>query len=157
MKTENGKILEATRDELCSRWIAEDWANIMPFDDYLYHMERSGVKIMGGNTEQMNSRERMIQLIQDAVGGCARHWAELIADNLLSNGVGFVQRTPIENLDLSVRAYNALKRSGINSVEALRELPASTLARLRGVGATLCAEILEKRDNDANQNSTLPT
>ena len=32
-------------------------------------------------------RERMIELIQDAVGGCARHLAEIIADHLLANGV----------------------------------------------------------------------
>ena len=32
-------------------------------------------------------RERLIELIQNAVGGCARHWAEIIADSLLENGV----------------------------------------------------------------------
>lgn len=32
-------------------------------------------------------RERLIELIQDSVFGCARHWAEVIADNLLANGV----------------------------------------------------------------------
>lgn len=32
-------------------------------------------------------RERMIEMIQNSVGGCARHWAEIIADNLLANGV----------------------------------------------------------------------
>ena len=32
-------------------------------------------------------RERLIELIQNAVNGCARHWAEIIADYLLANGV----------------------------------------------------------------------
>ena len=32
-------------------------------------------------------RERLIELIQDSVFGCARHWAEVIADGLLANGV----------------------------------------------------------------------
>ena len=36
-----------------------------------------------------SEREKMIKLIQDAVDGCARHWAELIADNLLAHGVHF--------------------------------------------------------------------
>ena len=31
-------------------------------------------------------KEKLIQLIQDAVGGCSRYWAELIADNLIENG-----------------------------------------------------------------------
>lgn len=32
-------------------------------------------------------RDRLIELIQASVGGCARHWAEVIADHLLANGV----------------------------------------------------------------------
>lgn len=35
----------------------------------------------------MNERDRLIELIQNAVDGCARHWAEIIADYLLANGV----------------------------------------------------------------------
>lgn len=32
-------------------------------------------------------RNRLIELIQNSVNGCARHWAEIIADYLLANGV----------------------------------------------------------------------
>lgn len=32
-------------------------------------------------------RERLIEMIQNSVGGCARYWAEVIADHLLANGV----------------------------------------------------------------------
>jgi len=32
-------------------------------------------------------RERVIKLIQSSVDGCARHWAEVIADHLLASGV----------------------------------------------------------------------
>jgi hypothetical protein len=32
-------------------------------------------------------REKLVSLIQDSVGGCARNWAEVIADHLLANGV----------------------------------------------------------------------
>lgn len=32
-------------------------------------------------------RERLIKLIQEAVGGCATHWAGLIADHLIENGL----------------------------------------------------------------------
>jgi hypothetical protein len=31
-------------------------------------------------------RDRLIELIQSSVGGCARHWAEVIADHLLAAG-----------------------------------------------------------------------
>ena len=32
-------------------------------------------------------RDRLIEMIQKSVGGCARNWAEIIADHLLANGV----------------------------------------------------------------------
>ena len=32
-------------------------------------------------------REKLIELIQSAVGGCATYWASLIADHLIANGV----------------------------------------------------------------------
>lgn len=35
----------------------------------------------------MDLREKLILWIQDSVGGCARHWAEVIADGLIENGV----------------------------------------------------------------------
>lgn len=35
----------------------------------------------------MNVREKLIELIQNAVGGCARHWAEVIADHLIAHDV----------------------------------------------------------------------
>ena len=32
-------------------------------------------------------REKLIQTIQNSVGGCTRHWAEVIADGLIDSGV----------------------------------------------------------------------
>ena len=35
----------------------------------------------------MDVREKLVEIIQNSVGGCARHWAEIIADGLIANGV----------------------------------------------------------------------
>lgn len=35
----------------------------------------------------MEQRERLIELIIESVNGCARNWAEVIADHLLTNGL----------------------------------------------------------------------
>ena len=35
----------------------------------------------------MNVREKLVEIIQNSVGGCARHWAEVIADGLIAHGV----------------------------------------------------------------------
>ena len=94
----------------------------------------------------MSDREKLIELIQEAVGGTSSYWAGLIADHLLQNGVVLQVGTPIENLDLSLRAHNALKRAGINTVEELRKLEAAEIEQLRGVGTKIAYEILSVRD-----------
>ena len=35
----------------------------------------------------MEQREKLIEIIQNSVGGCARNWAEVIADGLIENGI----------------------------------------------------------------------
>ena len=48
MKTENGKIIEATRKELYNIWLTEEWDEILTFPDFLLTMERVGVKVTEG-------------------------------------------------------------------------------------------------------------
>lgn len=48
----------------------------------------------------MTDREKLIELIQSAVDGCATYWAGLIADRLIANGVTVQERArPIEEWD----------------------------------------------------------
>ena len=35
----------------------------------------------------MDVREKLVEIIQNSVGGRARHWAEIIADGLIANNV----------------------------------------------------------------------
>jgi hypothetical protein len=35
----------------------------------------------------MDVREKLVEIIQTSVGGCARNWAEVIADGLIAHGV----------------------------------------------------------------------
>ena len=51
----------------------------------------------------MSDREKLIELIQNAVNGCARNWAEIIADYLLANGVT-VPPMPIGSTVYEIRA-----------------------------------------------------
>jgi len=55
-----------------------------------------------------------------------------------------VQRTPLSALDLSVRSYNALARSGVYTVEALARLSDKDLRGIRNVGIKSFAEIQQK-------------
>lgn len=49
----------------------------------------------------------------------------------------------IENLDLSVRAFNALKRSGVNTLDDLLHISVADLWQMRNVGAKSTKEIME--------------
>jgi hypothetical protein len=50
--------------------------------------------------ERKLMRNRLIELIQESVDGCAKHWAEIIADHLIENGVVIIdpqKYPPINN------------------------------------------------------------
>ena len=43
----------------------------------------------------MDVREKLVEIIQNSVGGCARHWAEIIADGLIAHGVTVQEWIPV--------------------------------------------------------------
>lgn len=52
--------------------------------------------------------------------------------------------TPIEELDLSVRSYNCLKRQGVNSIGQLNECTEADLLNIRNFGAKSIEEVKDK-------------
>ena len=60
----------------------------------------TGLSGLYKNTKGAKAAEQghLIELIQNAVNGCARNWAEVIADHLLDNGV----RVEIPNNSVSL-------------------------------------------------------
>ena len=57
-----------------------------------------------------------------------------------------MSETPIEALELGVRAYNSLKRAGYSTIGELAESIASgtEISRIRNCGSKSCREIMEK-------------
>lgn len=57
-----------------------------------------------------------------------------------------MSETPVEALDLSVRAYNSLKRAGFCTLGDLAEAIAAgtEISKIRNCGAKSCREIMEK-------------
>lgn len=64
-----------------------------------------------------------------------------------------LQQAPklIDDLDLSVGAYNALVRAGITTIDKLKEKADDDLAKLRNVGNTVLTEIKEKLEVATSQ------
>ena len=52
--------------------------------------------------------------------------------------------TPIEELDLSVRSYNCLKRQGVNTVGQLAECSEADMLGIRNFGAKSIEEVKDK-------------
>jgi len=52
--------------------------------------------------------------------------------------------TPIEDLDLSVRSYNCLKRQGVNTIGQLTECSEADLLNIRNFGAKSIEEVKDK-------------
>jgi len=57
-----------------------------------------------------------------------------------------MSETPIEALDLGVRAYNSLKRAGYGTIGDLAEVIAggTEISKIRNCGSKSCREIMEK-------------
>ena len=55
-----------------------------------------------------------------------------------------VMDTPIEELDLSVRSYNCLKRQGVNTIGQLTECSENDLLNIRNFGAKSIEEVKDK-------------
>jgi DNA-directed RNA polymerase subunit alpha len=55
--------------------------------------------------------------------------------------------TSIDELDLSVRSFNCLKRAGINTVAQLCEKTREDMMRVRNLGQKSLEEVIAKLDN----------
>lgn len=54
------------------------------------------------------------------------------------------ENLPIEELDLSVRQYNCLKRAGINTVKELKEMTVDDLLKVRNLNKNNIYDLIEK-------------
>lgn len=59
----------------------------------------------------------------------------------------------LNDLNLSIRAYNILKRAGINTLEELRETSEIDLQKMRNMGPHTFNEVLKVRNNYSEENT----
>ncbi len=62
---------------------------------------------------------------------------------IIEDGIKKKPTTPICELGLSVRAYNAIYRHGIRTVEELKNKSVSWLIRIPGLGANSAGEVFD--------------
>jgi DNA-directed RNA polymerase alpha subunit len=66
---------------------------------------------------------------------------EKVTVSLLDSLIDSFGAIEIENLDLSVRSFNCLKRAGINNIEQIIKLDYTEIARVRNLGRASVREI----------------
>jgi DNA-directed RNA polymerase subunit alpha len=76
--------------------------------------------------------QAVTQLSEDGIFSAAVDEADSVLD------------TPIEELDLSVRSYNCLKRQGVNTIGQLTECSEADLLNIRNFGAKSIEEVKDK-------------
>jgi hypothetical protein len=104
---------------------------------------------IGGVTIDFDSIERANDFL---LGYISKYGQEVVSvpvsakveDSTLKGLVALYGDIEIENLGLSVRSYNCLKRAGINTVEDVLKLDYNAVTRIRNLGRH---SILEIQDN----------
>ena len=99
---------------------------------------RSCVMAISVKQHQDEIREKDLQVEKEL----RQHSAEEMKKNgALSKGIAEI---PIEELDLSVRPYNCLRRAGISTIEQLQQMTKEKLLRVRNLGLKSTEEIQSK-------------
>ena len=92
--------------------------------------------------EKMKIKEQELREYYAESFGKAKSISEI---PYLSSPYNFLSR-PVEDLDLSIRAYNCLKRANIHTVGALMDITETQLSRVRNLGLKSVEEIKVKLD-----------
>ena len=71
-------------------------------------------------------------------------------------GAQFPDETPIERLDLQVRTYNCLKRSGVNTIGQILGMDKAALLSIRNFRPENVAELREKLITSGFMSSDKP-
>lgn len=65
-----------------------------------------------------------------------------------------MKNRPIEDLNLTGRAFNALKRAGVNDTDTLLDLKDHELMQVPGIGSKLFAHIVQTLKKIVEQEAT---
>jgi len=75
---------------------------------------------------------------------CSLGKSEFVGMSDFSSSSSQTSDIPLDDLELSVRAYNSLKRSGVDSLSQLLTMSYNEIMGIRNLGKKSCDEIIEK-------------
>lgn len=90
-------------------------------------------------------REKLIELIRDAVNGCSSYWAGLIADNLIDNGVTLPEKVRDYHWATEQaykNGYEAGKRDATDNNVGCKWIPVTERLPQGADGKSLCKNVI---------------
>lgn len=140
---------------------------VIPIDSLYSPIERISYEVEPARVGQSENYDKLIMEIytngsmspQEAIALASRilieHFEILTKLNKISDMTGLLTdkeddpiqktlETPIEELDLSVRAYNCLKRAGHHTLQDLTSLTESEMMKIRNLGKKSLKEVIDK-------------
>ena len=109
----------------------------LPFD------ERPRERLLTEGAEFLSNAELLAILLRTGTKNqSALQMAQLILKQ--TQGLKFLNEMTIEELDLSVRAFNCLKRAGVNSVGDLINKSPEEMMKVRNLGKKSLEEVMSK-------------
>lgn len=152
---ENGKILENKE------------IGVIPVDSLYSPIERISYDVESARVGQSSNYDKLTLNVwtngsitpQEAIALAARilieHFEIVTNLNKIADITGLLTdeednpeakalETPIEELDLSVRAYNCLKRAGIHTLQDLTNMTENEMMKIRNLGKKSLKEVIDK-------------
>jgi DNA-directed RNA polymerase subunit alpha len=140
---------------------------VIAIDSLYSPIERIGYEVEGARVGQSENYDKLILNIwtngsitpEESIALASRilieHFEVLTKLNNISDMTGLLTdkevdpitktlETPVEELDLSVRAYNCLKRAGLHSLQDLTNMSESEMIKIRNLGKKSLKEVMDK-------------
>lgn len=140
---------------------------VIPVDSLYSPIERISYEVEPARVGQSENYDKLIMEVytngamnpQEAIALASRilieHFEILTKLNKISDMTGLLAdkeedpiqktlETPIEELDLSVRAYNCLKRAGHHTLQDLTAMSESEMMKIRNLGKKSLKEVMDK-------------
>ena len=140
---------------------------VIPIDSLYSPIERISYEVEPARVGQSDNYDKLVMNVytngamtpQEAISLAARilieHFDVLTKLNKIADMTGLLAdkeedpiqktlETPIEELDLSVRAYNCLKRAGHHTLQDLTNMTESEIMKIRNLGKKSLKEVLDK-------------
>ena len=140
---------------------------VIPVDSLYSPIERISYEVEPARVGQSENYDKLIMEVytngamnpQEAIALASRilieHFEILTKLNKISDMTGLLAdkeedpiqktlETPIEELDLSVRAYNCLKRAGHHTLQDLTAMSESEMMKIRNLGKKSLKEVIDK-------------